>query len=635
MPVHLRPGELDQPPPDLGRTESDEENSFLNDADLAVDHLPQPYRTIDKLLFKIFNNAWEEIESREAERIERTKHHKADCLYASDPIQVLSDSSTLCFSPDSEFVFASMFSGELAMFRKNDHLCICKLHPDGVEESSCFEHMFCVAIQPKVYLLCCIDDLGFAKLFINLRGRFYFVQTLNEQSEDGVKSNAFKLSVDEEGEFAGLALKQDKECWLNLFKLPKQQWKNEINETIKTYSKSLESGSYSEEEEVLDVEPLEVEFSRAFTVLRLDQPAPIEGASYASYKEALDNATCSFGIGSGEGHLFTENHIKLRIAAIRKLHATELAEVPEIVDVDYVPTWHYLKASMLQPNSCVNSHHESGSGSVAVLVWWNNSFHAHMYSLPQPKGAASSFKESSSRAEVVWPMCDLITASALSSCTHHIALGMRDGTVAVIDRNNCFPRAAVSVRRSLGVRDLRFLDATRVLVGMGDGGVVLLDCESQQCRDVTPKISNGDFELQLLTSLPPRGGVNYFVCASAYDRLQVFDVDGAAASAYDLVFPDSLEEAHERFYFSPDGRVIYAKNEEDGSICRVQLDHVRALDGVFEPQPPRVESSGGEAISFSEQMQALLTERTGRQQKRTNAFRERWFELAQEIQLAN
>ena len=68
MPVYIRKN-VSYTPPSIGRMSPEEDDDYLLDPDQLIDVLPQPYRMINKVLVKIFEDAWDIIEHKQNLRL--------------------------------------------------------------------------------------------------------------------------------------------------------------------------------------------------------------------------------------------------------------------------------------------------------------------------------------------------------------------------------------------------------------------------------------------------------------------------------------------------------------------------------------------------------------------------------------
>ena len=645
MEKYTRPGEVDKPPANMDRKENEEEDSYLNNPDLVVDTLPQPYKTIDKFIQKILNRAWAEIVQREEEKLARAMRHQTKCLYATSLEGVgKAECSSMCVSPDSRYIFVSLFSADVNVYAVKSEEFVCSL-PASDEDQSCLETMQCVVNRHGHYVIACIDDMGYAKILMMADKKLFFVQNLNPSVDSQAKSNAEKVNIDINGDFLGLALSMNEAYWVNFYKLPVESWIKEINSKLKyMHSKQSEAEELNvntENREILanfagkscdEEQSLAVRFTKATSFLKIDKPTFVQPCpNYSTYREALDAACSPNGIGTGENHFFNDTSLKIRRAAIRKIHKDELTYMSKDVTIDQRPSWKFLKTAKLQPKSCGKEYSgkeysgKESKESVSVLVWWSYSYKACMYPLSHQK---ANFYKSEIAAEVVWPQAHLIESCAVSPNTLLVAIGLKSGALSVIDRKEGNHVAALIVKQGVAVKKILFMeDTSKVLANTADGSVFLIDCNNETCKDLTPAQFNSDFELSLLATLP---NSNHYVCAASYDRLQVFHVY-KENPLMELVFSDSLEDAQERFKFSPDGSAVYAKND-DTLLTRINIDLPTLKEVVVNDKPTSTCSSD---LSCYESLEMyadnFLLKRTEEQRTRTIVFRQRWFQLAKEL----
>jgi len=643
MEKYTRPGEVDRPPANMDRKEGEEDNSYLNNPDLVIDLLPQPYRTVDKFIQKVLNRAWEEILQREEEKSARAKRHQAKCLYATNLEGVgRAECSSMCVSPDSRYIFVSLFSADVNVYAVSSEEFVCSL-PASDEDQSCLETMQCVVIRHGHYVIACIDDMGYAKILMMADKKLYFVQSLNPSVDSQAKSLAEKINIEANGDYLGLALSMNEAYWINFYKLPVESWTKEINSKLRyMHSKQSEmeelnvntenretfvsfvGKSYDEEQS------LAVRFTKATSFLRIDKPTLVQPCpNYSTYREHLDAACSPYGIGTGENHFFNDTSLKIRRAAIRKIHKDKLTYMSKEVTIDHRPSWKFLKAAKLQPKSCGKEYSgKESKESVSVLVWWSYSYKACMYPLSHQKANYSSKSEIA--AEVVWPQAHLIESCAVSPNTLLVAIGLKSGALSVIDRKEGNHVAALIVKQGVAVKKILFMeDTSKVLANTADGSVFLIDCNDETCKDLTPAQPNSEFELSLLATMP---NSNHYVCATSYDRLQVFHVD-KEDPLMELVFSDSLEDAQDRFKFSPDGSAVYAKND-DTLLTKINIDLPTQIE-VDKPADDKPTDTCPNDMGCYESLEIyannFLRRRTQEQKERTVLFRQRWFQLAKEL----
>ena len=84
MPIFI-PKDISFTPQSLKKFEPIEDDAldFMQDPEQFKDSLPQPYRMLDKVVTNIFENAWDIITTREAERMVEASKIKPP-LYSTD-----------------------------------------------------------------------------------------------------------------------------------------------------------------------------------------------------------------------------------------------------------------------------------------------------------------------------------------------------------------------------------------------------------------------------------------------------------------------------------------------------------------------------------------------------------------------
>eukprot|EP00058_Branchiostoma_floridae_P016131 XP_002601619.1 hypothetical protein BRAFLDRAFT_85812 [Branchiostoma floridae] len=241
MPVFIRKGGLDIPPPSLSSRDSDEEE-FLTDPEQLYDPLPQPFRMIDKVLFQLLEDVWDIVSEREEARMQdgsRVRPPLYEC-----PVQMQEHGKTHCMahSVDGRYIFVGLPTG-LAAFDAVSQVTLA-VWEETVEVTSLKVSL--VGVQ--MYLLSTVDDMGASRLLLFSNERFYFIKQLNEQ--EGTITVKSELST--EGDYVGVALEnKEKDVWLEVHRLPRDSWLRELEQAqaqaLKAaYAASLDQSTYGE-----------------------------------------------------------------------------------------------------------------------------------------------------------------------------------------------------------------------------------------------------------------------------------------------------------------------------------------------------------------------------------------------------
>nr|CAB3267738.1 WD repeat-containing protein 93-like [Phallusia mammillata] len=636
MPVYIRAGEPDIPAPSISSIESDDESGvFILDPEQVVDELPQPFRMIDRTLCRLLDETWDKIVERAEARAKEARRVRPPLHSATRSVTEFADSTAMCHSSDVRYLFVGFESGELAAF---DAVTYNKISEWSIKEYSAnVEFIRCVVIGPQIHVITMIDDMGFARLLAFANETFYPIQLLNEQGEGLPKTNAVKFTISQNGDFCGLALECDGTSWLEVYKLPRDNWLSEIDIAQKNALKKAQASSEtlpeSGEENLTPAasEVFEVKFSPIILVLKVKSPTPLVPNNFSSVQEATEQAGLPNTIGRGNNHLLTANHLKIREAITHKLHEEQMKYYKPDTISSNIPTWHYLYASRMQPDT-YPPNSALATMPVSVCVWWKDSYLLQIFPL-QAKGG----KDIELKPELVWPMTGRISCTTVSDCTNIMAVGLETGHVTVIDRHLCIPRALVSVGAKLPVIDMHILDGSvkhtapqlvnppplNIMVQLENGSVHLLDCNSQSCKVLVPQ-SDDSPHISMVPNFPQ---ILFLATLGGNAHLHETLTGNVIC---DVVMSQSLEPPNRRFMFSCDGDILYAKNE-DGSMDEFHLQNFTSLSKLREKQSVKQSLTFTETVE--ERCERLLQERTKNQRKRNEVLAARWKVMNRELEV--
>ena len=641
MPVYIRRGELDIPVPSISSLEEDAEDSYLLDPAMVVDELPQPYRMLDKLLNQLLDDVWQTITDRQIKREEEARIVHPPLIEPSAAVQDLNTKNALCHSDDGRYAFVAFQTGELVAF--NAHT-INRLGDWFDEEiNACFEHLHAAVIGPNIHLLATIDDMGFARLFAFVNEAFYLIQLLNEQPEGGPKSNAKKFDLSQNGDFCSLSLECEEQSWVEVYKLPRDSWLREIESAQKELAKrmqtsemSLQGNNASESPAPTSVETLlDIKFSPIALVLKVKAPSALTGNQFISQQEAVEKAGLPNTIGNGLGHLFTDENLDLRRSNLKTIYA-DLQDYDPKIELFNQPTWHYLCSARMQVETVSNVSSLEGI-PVSVCIWWKGHYLAQIYQL-QSKPS----KDVELKPDLVWPMTDVISCSAVSDCSNIVAFGLENGFVSVIDRHLCLPRSMISVGQQISVTKISLLDSTAFnlvidelipqiycLLTLQNGSVVFLDCAKNTCSNV---VQFSDQKRREVFVKPLVEYPRVFLYSNADDgKTSVRDVLSGSIIC-DLAVSGSLEELVKRFDLSADDSILYVGNDDE----TVQSFNFREIPLLAEYQclPPKKQCFARKE-TIEERCQRFLAQRILQQRERAELLESSWDEMNKELAVLN
>ena len=136
---------------------SDEEGdgNFVADPDQIFDDLPQPFRLVDKTVRKIFDHAWEIIESIEDRKALRRSKAVLPLFDLAKQLSDFSRTSCICTVADRSYLFLSCGSGLTVVDGLLGTTVACLEEPgsDILQISAC-------CFQEGYYLISTLDSVG-------------------------------------------------------------------------------------------------------------------------------------------------------------------------------------------------------------------------------------------------------------------------------------------------------------------------------------------------------------------------------------------------------------------------------------------------------------------------------------------
>ena len=584
MPVYIRHGDLQIPTPSDSSVDIDDQDAFLLDPELVIDELPQPYRTLDKLLDQILDEAWEIISQRKRQREEEAEIIRPPLCGPTSAIEKFSKKSAMCHSRDGRYVFVAFQTRCLSAFDADTHELISDWSDDEI--NACFESVTSSVIGQNIHLLATVDDMGFARLFVFVSNSFYLIQLLNEQQEGVAKSNASKCDLSASGDFCALSLECDGNSWLEVYKIPRDNWLREIEVAQKELSKRVQAASDMSvaADAPVDIGPenpdlLEIKFSAIAIVLKAKPPSPTTGNASISHQDAFEKAGLPGTVGNGFSHLLTNQHLGLRRSAAAKEYADRLKDYDVEIEKVNIPSWHYLYSARMQ-SEITSSNAGVEDMPISICVWWKNSYLMQTYQL-----ATKSAKDLELKPDLIWPMSSNVACSSASECTNILAFGHENGFVTVIDRHLCRSRSAIFAGDHVPVASICILPGDRdqskalrntppvcCLISLSDGSVVFLDCSTDTLTVlVQPSCAYSSAFIKPISTL-----TQIFLHSVEPGKTFLRNLISGNIICQ-LLLSDSLENPKDRINFSTDNSLILVRNDDE-SVDLFDLREFRVLD---------------------------------------------------------
>ncbi|KAJ8304577.1 hypothetical protein KUTeg_018160 [Tegillarca granosa] len=401
MPVYIRKN-VNFTPPSLDRIPVEDEDDYVTDPDQLKDTLPQPYRMLDKVLDKIVEDAWEEIEHREQLRIEESRKVRPPQYQSSHELQEYGGATSISASIDGKYIFIGMPNGIVVLEAVN-HQEIVRWEEDKVEITKIDSFL----ISDQIYLIVSLDDMGFARLHIFVGDNLFLVKVLNENQDNATKLIASKFEVSANGEYVGIVLEnpETQETWLEIYKNLRDAWMKEL-ETVLAQMQTKETEKKEKEE--------------------APQPPPAEGTTQESGEVPPTAETDSVA----------QSHDSPREPVIH--HTSDKTTSPKFTPPTFV-------MKIKPPPKPTES-------PTTVAVWWKGNTHMMHYSLLKQS------KDLERKPDLVWPFTSKITASVTSPDTSLLVVGLENGTLVVWDWYLGFQRGVVNVTNEASIEKLWFLD---------------------------------------------------------------------------------------------------------------------------------------------------------------------------------
>ncbi|XP_078098002.1 WD repeat-containing protein 93 [Mustelus asterias] len=449
--------------------EGDEEDYYLKDPELRIDELPQPFRMIDKLIGCIVDNAWESIERREAEREAEKLKIKPPTRESSEEIQVPGTLNCFANSVHGNYIFAGISEG-VAVLNMEDHTVKSVWNMEGIEIAALqVRH-----VGGQLYLLAALDDMGVARLLFSYSDVFSLIKVFNAFDNVTEKIICSKFELSEGGDYAGLMLEGKGESWLEVHRLPKDSWVQELDQFEKLMTQSEQTGKRSVQPNLMpaaqpqqesptsikQVNPLnlqDVKLTPSVLVMK-QRPKQITDCLWKNPFDALQKLDDANIIGTGQNHVISAQQWMEEKKIFEGMYETYLSKDTreESEEKQSQATFHFLNLGRILP---VGMEQKTQVGIPNTLcVWWNGSHVLLHYVLKIPVGKEKI--ELEPKADIVWPNASPITCSVSKVCASLLVIALADGTITIWDLYLGIPISVLSVSTDSTIWSLQFLESS-------------------------------------------------------------------------------------------------------------------------------------------------------------------------------
>ncbi|XP_072421301.1 WD repeat-containing protein 93 [Chiloscyllium punctatum] len=448
--------------------EDHRDDYYLKDPDQWLDELPQPFRMIDKLIGHIIDNAWENIEKREAEREAENLKIKPPTREAIEEVQLPGNLNCFANIVDGKNIFAGMSEG-VAILNQEDHTIKSLWRMEGVE---------IIALQVRhvggqLYLLAARDDMGVARLLFSYGDLTSLIKVFNAFDNVSEKVICSKFEISESGDYAGLTLEGKGEYWLEVYRLQKDNWAQELDQFEKLMTLNGQTGKRAlnpnsvpswqiQQESTLSNkqfnQPNIQDIKLSPTVLVMKQRyKQITDYIWKNPFDALQKLDDSNIIGTGQNHVISTQQWIEEKKIFEEMYESYLSKdtTEESEEKQSQATFHFINLGRILP---VGLEQKTQAGIPnALCLWWNGSHILFHYVLKIPVGKEKI--ELEPKADIVWPNASPITCSTVKVCASLLVVALVDGTVTIWDLYLGIPISVLTVSTDSIIQTLHFLES--------------------------------------------------------------------------------------------------------------------------------------------------------------------------------
>ncbi|XP_072133794.1 WD repeat-containing protein 93 isoform X1 [Mobula birostris] len=562
--------------------DNDENDYYLKDPERLFDELPQPFRMIDKLIDRIIENSCEIIEKREVQReVERLRKKIPSCE-SSEEIQVPGNVNCLAGSVDGSYIFAGLSEG-IAIFNMENHTVKTVWKTEDVE---------IVAIQVKsvgsqLHLLAAVDDMGLAHLLFYYGDIFSSIKVFNASENISERNTCSKFELSDGGDYAGVTLEGRGETWLEVYRLMKDNWIQELEQFLKLVELNKQT------EQMNPLNPQDIKLSPPVLVLKV-RPRQITDCLWKNTFDALLKLDDGNIIGTGQNHVITTQQWNAEQKVFEEMYETYLSKdsTEESEEKQSQPTFHFLNLGRLLP---VGLEQKTQAGLPNDLcVWWSGSHILFHYILKIPGSKEKIDLEP--KANIVWPNASLITCSAGEICASLLVIGLADGTVTVWDLYMGIPISVLPVSADSAIRSLHILEPSSCaasasldgypksqIVATCKSGAVCLITATAHCEGTITTLRGRNEEPGSFISavaLVPQLSSQFLLILKNGTMALMDSIHGDTLCHYTLPFPHVVASPWKPvFAFDKDGSFFFIKG--DKSISKETPDSEESSSLLF------------------------------------------------------
>ncbi|XP_073715380.1 WD repeat-containing protein 93 isoform X2 [Misgurnus anguillicaudatus] len=411
MAVYFRKG-LEIPEPSDYSSSEDDDMTYFTDLYEHEHNLPESVRVINKILNSLVDRAWEDISKQDKIREEAEATKKVPVLSPCKEYTIPCRTNAIVCSDDGLYLFLGHAHG-LSVISTSTLTCVTTWKDERVELTS----ISCASLENCTHLLCTVDDMGIARLFVHRTENIYFIKVLNETDDINQRHICTKFEVSKSGDFGAAVMTSSGSVWLDVYRFPQELWLKELEIKQATHTHA----------------PTEVKLSPIVLLMKIKPPEIPAGTSLKSPFDVLQKTGDGTIIGSGQNHMISSFQWENQEVAFRKMFAKYLSTHP-MTPSQQKPkgpscTFHFLLHEGLCP--LPGGTKPTRDFPIVLCLWWSGSNNLLQYLLVKTTKEKTDVEP---RPDILWPNSQEILCSAVSACTRFIVLGLVSQLVTVWDR---------------------------------------------------------------------------------------------------------------------------------------------------------------------------------------------------------
>ncbi|KAE8618184.1 hypothetical protein XENTR_v10009302 [Xenopus tropicalis] len=426
MPVYIRKGPLEIPPGSERDWALDhDEDSFITDPDQALDMLPQPFRMIDKVVNHLIYQALEIININEHRREADKLRKKIEVHPPVAEIQVSKRVNCLAAVESGTYLFVGHSDG-LAVYNFPDCSWICSWETAKIEICS----LSICHVKNELYLLAAVDDMGIGRFLYFSEDRLNVLKVINEPEDVSKRTICVTFKISAGGDYAGILLEGSEECWLEVYRLPKDSWLKEVEQAQTVLLSNIPLPTAQTAPSETSQTEAEIKLAPPVLLMKIKPSNPVTGSTFRCSQEALQKYEHNTVFGIGQNHIISANQWEEQEAIFTSRFQKYLSF--ENANASKSETARHAEFHFIQPDSLLQADTERNHTVIpkAISVHWEGSHNLLMYLLVRPP---KDKPDADPKPDTVWPCAAPIICSAVSSCFSYIAVGLADGTLTIWD----------------------------------------------------------------------------------------------------------------------------------------------------------------------------------------------------------